>query len=192
MVTNLGDDVFIDFEPNEFQFNGWAMFRQIGAPVRGLFAQTGILNMAPTFDINVDRTDIVVTRVQGRIRIDRGQTWVVTGRQTSDLLVHEQGHYYIAYVPYVLELKAIRALRIPLVQANIPRNANAHVRQTLMHNAVVRRIRPIHDQSATRTRQLHTQYDMASPPGTNHGRNASEQQQWNNRFAQSLLGGSAL
>lgn len=193
MVTDLGNDVFIDFEPDEFQLNGWAKFHQVPrSPVSGMHAQTRVQGSAPTFGVAIDGSDIVVTRVQGRIRIARGQTWVVTGRETPELLEHEQGHYYITYIPYVLALQSIRSLQVPVAQAHIPRGASAHQQQTLMHNAVVRHIQPILTQSQSRMTQLTSQYDTATPPGTNHGINRPQQQQWNQRFAQSLANGTAL
>lgn len=193
MITNLGNDVFIDFEPDEFQLKGWAKFRQVPkSPVLGMHAQTRVQGLAPTFDIAIDGSDIVVTRVQGHIRIARGQTWVVTGRETPELLEHEQGHYYITYIPYVLALQAIRSLQVPMAHAHVPRGASPHQQQTLMHNAAVRRIQPIVTQSQSRMTQLTSQYDMAVAPGTNHGINRTQQQQWNQRFAQSLASGTAL
>lgn len=193
MITDLGNDVFIDCEADEYQLNGWTKFHQRSAShIRGIDAQTSVQAQAPAFDIAIDGSDIVVTRVQGRIRIDRAQTWVVTGRDTPALLEHEQGHYYITYIPYVLGLQAIRALRVPLTQAHLPRGASDHQRQVLMHNAVQHRIRTISANTQSQITQLNRQYDMELPPGTNHSKNLPQQQQWNNRFAQSLASGTAL
>ena len=189
MITNLGNDVLIDFERDEFQLNGWAKFHRLAASgVPGINSQIDVNSQPPTFDIAMDGNDIVVTRVQGGIRIDRAQTWVVSGHETDDLLEHEQGHYYIIYISYVFALKAIRALRVPVAKTHIPIGVSAHQQQTIMHNTVILRIRPIFAQSQSRMTQLTSQYDTE----TNHGINRPEQQEWNRRFARSLVSGTEL
>jgi hypothetical protein len=52
--------------------------------------------------------------VQGRIALNRSHCWVVSGRETTDLLQHEQGHYYITYIPYVLFPRTCREKAVRL------------------------------------------------------------------------------
>jgi hypothetical protein len=191
MLTNLGDNVFIDFEPAEFQLS-WTRFRKIHASTNGMDAQTMTNAGPPSFDVAVSGTDIVVTRVQGRVALNRGHCWVVSGRETAQLLEHEQGHYYITYIPYVVTLQAIRALTIPLARVHIPHGASQRARDQLMHNAIALQARGLVSKAQTAMTKLGRQYDATQPPGTDHSRNRPEQQQWNQRFATSLTMGTAL
>ena len=191
MITDLGRRVLIDFEPDEFRLTGWSKYRPITtSPGGNIFAQTGTDARAPTFDVDVDGSDVVVTRVQGRIAIQRAQSWVVTGHDTNELLEHEQGHYYITYITYVRMLQAIRDLRV--VRSSAASLPAGHHRQTSMHNAITRLVQPLLSTAQTRMSQLTTQYDALLPPGTDHGRNRPEQAAWNARFASSLVSGAAL
>ena len=191
-TTDLGNNVFIDFEPDEFTLPGWDKYRKIHAPVRGMHAQTDTRASGPTFEVDLAGSDIVVTRVQGSIALNRAGCWVVTGRETSDLLEHEQGHYYITYITYVLALQQVRNLTVPVSRARIPPGANAHVRKHHMHNAMAREINTVLAQTQPVMSGLTTDYDAAHPPGTNHSNNRPEQQRWNQRFAASLANGTAL
>lgn len=193
MVTDLGDSVFIEFEADEFQLANWSKFRQLtNSPVQGRYAQTATTGHAPTFTVGTDSGDVVVTRVQGRVALNRPQCWVVTSRQSAQLLQHEQGHYYITYIGYVLMLQAIRALRIPVSQVHIPRGASAQGRQVAQRNAITRRVQGLLTSTSQRANQLTADYDAPQPPGTNHGANTSAQQAWNQRFAVSLTQGTPL
>jgi hypothetical protein len=191
MITNLGREVFIDFEPDEFRLTNWSKFRPVPtSPGNNIWAETSTDGRAPTFEVAVDGSDVVVTRVQGHVVINRGRSWVVRGHESNELLEHEQGHYYITYIPYVRMLQAIRDLRVSHSPAvNLPAG---HHRQTAMHNAITRLVQPLLSQAQARMSQLTRDYDALTPPGTDHSRNRIEQQAWNNRFAASLASGAAL
>jgi hypothetical protein len=191
MATNLGDNVFIDVEPDEFQLS-WTRFHKVPASTNGMDAQTSTDAAPPSFTVAVSGTDVVVTRVQGRVALNRTHCWVVSGRETNQLLEHEQGHYYITYIPYVLALQAIRALTVPLARVHIPHGATQHVRDRLMHNAITLQARGVLSRSQTTMTRLTREYDARQPPGTDHSRNQPEQQRWNQRFATSLTMGTAL
>jgi hypothetical protein len=191
MITNLGNSVFIDAQPDEFQLAAWLKYRTLAnSPVPGIDAQTKTDAGAPTIDVGDDGSDIIVTRVQGKIALNRSHCWVVSGRETTDLLQHEQGHYYITYIPYVLALQAIKDLTAPL--STIPARVTGHHRQALMHNAIILQARTVLSQAQARMSQLTSQYDALYPPGTDHSRNGPQQQFWNQRFATSLVSGSPL
>jgi hypothetical protein len=190
-MTNLGNNVFIEAQPDEFQLAGWSKYRTVAnSPVRGMDAQTRTDAGAPTIDIGDDGSDIIVTRVQGQVALNRSHCWVVSGRKTADLLQHEQGHYYITYISYVLALQAIKDLTAPL--STIPARVTGHHRQALMHNAIILQARTVLSQAQARMSRLTSQYDALSPPGTDHSRNRPQQQFWNQRFATSLVSGSPL
>jgi hypothetical protein len=124
------------------------------------------------------------------VAINKGRSWVVSGHETPELLEHEQGHYYITYIPYVLMLQAIRDLRVSNSSAvSLPAG---HHRQTTMHNAITRLVQPLLTQTQMRMSQLTRDYDATQPPGTYHGSNRPEQQAWNSRFAASLVSGAPL
>lgn len=192
MISDLGNSVFLDFEPNEYQLTGWTSYTPITAPRRGMNAQTDVDIHGPTFTTGTDGTDITVTRVQGYIRIRRSNSWVSTPNATAELLEHEQGHYYIGYIPYVLALKDIRRLRIPLSSAHVSARDSEHTRQTKMRNAVTLRIRSMMQSAQQTMATLSTQYDAELPPGTNHGRNRPEQAAWNQRFARAIANGTPI
>ncbi len=192
MITNLGDNVSIDFEPDEFQLSGWSKHKTVSSSVNGMDAQTATNGGPPSFVVAASGADIVVTSVKGRVALTRADCWVVKGRETSQLLEHEQGHYYITYITYVVMLQAIRALKVPIASANIPRTASQAQRNTLMHNAITLRARTLVNNAQSRMSALTRDYDAPKPPGTNHSMNRPEQAVWNQRFATSLLQGSAL
>jgi len=112
------------------------------------------------------------------------------GSPSAAALEHEQGHYYITYIPYVLSLQAIKDLTAPL--STIPARVTGHHRQTLMHNAIILQARNVLNQAQARMSQLTSDYDALYPPGTDHSRNRPQQQIWNQRFATSLASGSPL
>ncbi len=189
MIQNIGNNVFIDFEPDEFQLSGWTKYRGPVPRNRGnVIAHTSTGTRAPTFDIGTDGSDIVVTRVQGRVAINQNQSWVVTASQSQQLLEHEQGHYYITYMPYVIALRDFRDLRVPIASAAIPRGANVRVQQQLMRNVMQRRINTLMTNAGTAMTRLNSQYDR----DTNHGLNVPQQNQWNQRFWTSLTNGTPL
>ena len=56
MTTNLGNDVFIDADPDEFMLKGWVKFQQLKASsVPGIDAHLEARGDPPTFDIAVVR-----------------------------------------------------------------------------------------------------------------------------------------
>jgi hypothetical protein len=191
IITDLGNGVFIEFQPDEFQLAGWAKHRPISsAPIPNQDANTRAKGDPPTFDVGDDGNNIIVSRVQGKVALDLSQCWVVSARATTALLTHEQGHYYITYIPYVLALQAIKDLTAPL--STVPARATGPLRQQLMHDAIVPKAQTILNQAQARMSQLTSDYDATNPPGTNHGLNGPEQMAWNGRFATSLLSGSPL
>lgn len=190
-MTDLGQNVFIEVNDGEFMMTDWSKYRRIHARVNGMDAQTRVTGTAPTFEVAIDGTDVVVTRVQGHVLLVRHDCWVVSGTETSDLLQHEQGHYYITYIPYVQALQAIRLLRAPIATAHIP-STPGRGQQTHMHNAMIHLVQSILSDAQARMSQLTFQYDAQDPPGTDHGRNRPEQAVWNQRFAASLASGSVL
>jgi hypothetical protein len=104
--------------------------------------------------------------------INRNATWVVGSARTDELLAHEQGHYDIGGLCYRDMVAEIRGLR------------NARRRQLILD---VRRIMEEHDQRAD---ALSASYD--SQEQTDHGRNRSRQQAWEQQISQCRQSGAAL
>ena len=124
-------------------------------------------------------TDIRPQKENGRFRISaitirlvviREDTWVVKGKQSDTLLVHEQGHFDITgLVGRELgeALLAIRSESVPDLQREV--------------NRIIEHYR---DQAE----KLTTQYDTE----TDHGRKPDEQERWNKKLDDCIKNGKRL
>ncbi|MET0026323.1 MAG: DUF922 domain-containing protein [Candidatus Thiodiazotropha sp.] len=104
--------------------------------------------------------------------IKRNQSWAVGSARTDELLAHEQGHYDIAGLCYRDMVAEIRGLR------NTQRNALV---------LDIRRVMGSHDQRADLLSQ-----DYDSEEQTDHGRNRSRQQAWEQQISQCRQSGVPL
>ena len=97
------------------------------------------------------------------IAVIRSGTWVVRGRQSADLLRHEQGHY---------EITALGTRNL----------YNQVLRLTAPCRSLNREVQSLQRQTNTLIAQTNIRYDLQ----TNHGNNATVQRTWDARIRSAM------
>lgn len=193
MIKDLGNNVSVDYEPSEYNLTSWTSFTEVDTPKEaGIDAFTKPDCDVPTIETDIVGNDIVVTSVKGKIRINKTSSWVVKSKESSKLLEHEQGHYYINYVAYTMGLKEIKKVTVPVAGSGITSTTPPNMKKAAMINAVKPKITTIWNNITATMSTNSKSYDAEQSPGTNHGQNATEQANWNTKFSSALSGGTAI
>lgn len=193
MDKDLGNNVKLDYDSSEYSLTAWTSFTEVDTSKKDNYdAYTKVDCDVPVIETDIVGDDIVVISVKGKIRINKSLSWVVKSKQSSKLLEHEQGHYYIHYVAYTLGLKEIKKVTVPVAGSGITSNTPPNMKKTAMINAVKPKITAIWNTIASTMSTNNKAYDDEKSPGTNHGQNATDQTNWNTKFSNALANGTAI
>lgn len=134
----------------------WADFKKLKAPVDGLNAQTRVEMQPATIKTEHGPEGMRIVQLTLRVVLDSENTWVVTGKETAELLEHERLHYRIA-------IEVARELDTQLLAL---KGKNAGALQTGANKVM-----------ATIKRRVQTISD-AYDKDTDHGRVREKQKAW--------------
>jgi hypothetical protein len=192
MITKLDSATSVDTDPGDFQMTGWTRYRQVNQRlVAGLDAWTSVSRQVSDFDLVVRGADICVSSVTVKLAIDRLKSWVVVSKQSSLLLEHEQGHYYIAYLVMVAEV-CPAILKISKPAASIPGFSRLKLTDNAVRNPFTAEAQNVLNASTVRVKGINATYDLPAPYGTANGTNPSSQTTWTALFWRHLALGTPL
>ncbi len=141
----------------------WNEFRTVNQRPAGVQedAQIKTRTVAFTFRTHQPRgQNCRVTSATVSIAVDRSRTWVVRGRQSADLLQHEQGHYDITAL-------ATRDLYNQVLGLTAARCADINTQAGRLQQQI-----------QTQVTQIDRRYDTQ----TSHGTTPASQRTWNTRI----------
>jgi hypothetical protein len=149
----------------------WDEFREVPSNPEGGDEDAYISTAFPyTWDWGSEGRTYRVTNVRVTIRLRDGESWVVRGRQSNDLLSHEQGHYDITGLmgrDLAEDLSRVTASSESALKKEVERIAQ-HYR--------------------TQGQALQRQYDNEA----NHGQNRTEQDRWKRKIQDAIDNGTRL
>ena len=144
----------------------WNEFRVLNQRPSG---ETEDAYLKTRYDYNFDYAESPgqncrVTSATVTIRVDRSESWVVRGQQSTSLLNHEQGHYNITAL-------GARALYNQILHLTMP-----------SCQGILSQVRILSDQIQRQIDRVNARYDQR----TNHGTNASAQRTWNSSIQSAM------
>jgi hypothetical protein len=191
MRTDIDKTITVDFEPDEFQLSGaWTKHKSVNAPINGLDAFTYTDRQVVDFDLVSSGSDIGISRVIVKFKINFNKSHVVISKKSDSLLIHEQGHYYISYIVTVTELcPKILALTLPARSIPNPNSLQDQSNKNRFNAAIMK----LTLASGTRVQSLSDAYDAPkNKGGTNHGMERDMQLSWTQKFWVSIITGKPL
>lgn len=153
--------------------------RRTGLSMRGKATKTG---GAWTAEATLDASSLDL-----RASMDRGRSWVRKGKQSADLLRHEQGHFDVQHVLVEKGETAIRAVATGVTgtgTASRPKKALKLAFADLQTTAPFTKLAGTDRVIAA----AHNDYDEHPTLGTDHGTKPAQQAQWEADIAADLPG----
>jgi hypothetical protein len=163
----------------------WSDFRKIHESPNGHDAQTFTnISVQTRFSFN-GQANWRVTRVNVTLSLNQLETWVVRGREQSDLLAHEQRHYDISAV-------AARTLEQRLNDLHGDRSQNPQEMINQISNDILGE-RTADGRVISRgvAQDVQDRYDEDATCGSDHGRNRDNQALWTLNISRVLADGDA-
>jgi hypothetical protein len=168
----------------------WRDFRSVATSLKPpMDAQTGAGFQLQPWSVEKTNGEYRVLNPKMVVTLNSSNTWVVQGKTSSALLVHEQGHFDIAgliardMISRILDLSLDEAV-IDAVQGS-GKTAQSH-----MEFATQRLQAYIQDYNKDAANMMNTLGSTPASPGdglydrqTNHSQNAVAQAAWNSRLA---------
>jgi hypothetical protein len=149
----------------------WDEFHEVPTNPEGGDEDAFISTAFPyTWDWENEGRSYRVSNVRVEVRLRAGESWVVKGRQSDDLLSHEQGHYDIT----------------GLMGRDLAEDLSRVTASS--ESALKREVERIAQHYRTQGQALQRQYDRE----TNHGQNRSEQDRWKQRIRDAINNGTRL
>lgn len=152
----------------------WDEFRPRGSRPSGTDEDAQI-------SVQMNGSELKVVRENGRFRLGEGElpvvlvsaeSWVITGKQSTELLNHEQGHFDIAGLCYRDIVKQLQKLR------------------TRSTSRLASEAKRIMEEGDRRADKLSKTYDSSAE--TDHGKDDKRQKAWDDAIAQSKATGKPL
>ncbi len=164
----------------------WRDFKVVPKSPDGRFDACTFIRFSYKLQIKPNEKGAFSTsHVSVTIMIDHHRSWVVKGKQTDDLLKHEQAHYKIAAVAgRTLETKlaALSAGKADDLKSSVRDLFDEIAGQATADGRVI---------SPGIVGDVQTRYDEDAVCGTDHSRNAANQAIWQQRITSAFFAKSA-